>query len=476
MKFKKLKSFDNPHTYIFIIPIVFIVILQILGFDGLYGQDSYEYLRYTKAIKEYFIHGTHPGDYYWPVLYPFIGGLLSLIIGSEVLSLNIITTLSLSFCFLYLLKTIKILYPNHQFSLAYIVIFGMLSPFFLKTGLVIMSDVTTAMFIVVTFYYFVRLYTDKQNRIYPILFFATCAVMTRYPSLFITFPLILYALYLVIKRKAIKDFLIAICTSFLVCIPFFVFQGDSIFNASSNYFFNSWSLMNYFKSSYTTIDGLQTYRFPNLIHSLYVFIHPGYIFIGCILSFLCIKNYKLTFTFPQKITVVSILLYVVFLAGIPFQSTRILGLVFPIVLLFFYPYFLQLMEFKVIRKNLVVLGIVSVVFQLSLWIFTFQHPYKRAVFEKEMVKVLTPYQGKKLYSFDIDISIQGRGLDFEYKNLYMEKYNDFKKNDLVLFNPMKFSKQWVGKNPMINWNFLKENYQLKIIEECPNGWKLYQIQ
>lgn len=476
MKFHKSSIYTKTHIPLFLIPLLFLIILRILEFDGLYGQDSYEYLRYTKAIKEYFVHGIHPGNYYWPVLYPFLGSLLSFITDSEIISLQIITSLSLSFCFLYILKTIRLLYPKHPFSLIYIIVFGVLSPFFLKMSLVVMSDVTAAMFVVLSFYFFAKKYTNQQTRTYPIFFFATCAFLTRYPSLFITFPIILYAFYILFKRKDVNDFIFTLITCSLPCIPFFLLQKDSLFSASSNYFLNSWSLMNYFRSSYITVDGLQSYRFPNLIHSLYIFVHPGFIFIGFILSFIYIKKLKVFFTFPQKMILTSIILYLIFLTGIPFQNTRVLGVLFPIVLLLLFPAFSYLSSFAFIKKHLIIICITSIVIQISMWLFTFQHTYKRAAFENKMVKKLTPYQGKKLFSFDVDIALQGRGLNFDYNSLYKEKVSNFELNDLVLFHPTKFLKQWSGKALITNWDYLNTNYQLKIIEEGPEGWCLYQIQ
>ncbi len=476
MKFQKLSIHTNTPLSLFLIPLLFLIILRIFEFDGLYGQDSYEYLRYTKAIKEYFTHGIHPGSYYWPVLYPFLGSLLSFITGSEIIALQVITSLSLSFCFLYILKIIKILYPEHQFSLVYVIIFGILSPFFLKMSLVAMSDVTTAMFTVLTFYFFVKKYTNQHTRTYPMFFFATCSLMTRYPSLFITLPIILYALYKLIKGKDSKDFIITVIICCLPCIPFVILQKDNLFSASSNYFFNSWSLMNYFRSSYTTIDGLQSYRFPNLIHSLYIFIHPGYIFIGFLLSFFYIKKFNFFFTFPHKVIIISITLYLIFLTGIPFQNTRILALLFPLVLLLFYPVFSYIVSFTFIKKHLFLIGITSIIIQTSMWGLTFQHTYKRTVFEKKMVKKMAPYQGKKLFSFDIDIALQGRGLNFDYNSLHKDMKSNFGLNDLVLFHPTKFLKQWRDKPLINNWNYLNANYQLKIIDKGPEGWMLYQIQ
>lgn len=472
---KKIKSSIYQYWILILIPLLIVIVLRLFGFDGLYGQDSYEYLRYTSAIRKCFFDGTHPGSYYWPVLYPFLGSILSFILGNTIFALQFITAISLSFSCIYLIKIIRLLYPDQKRSFLYILIFGMFSPFFLKMGMVIMSDLMAATFLVITFYYFFKAYYKGTNIAF-VFIFATCAVMTRYASLFIILPVIIYSFFILIKRKAIKNFMIAIFFSSIVTIPFLFFQKDDLFYASSNYFFNSWSLLNYFKSNFKTIDGMGSYPFPNLIHSLYIFIHPGYIYIGMLLSLLFIKNFKLLIGFQQKIIISSILLYLIFLSGIPFQNTRVLGLLFPIVLLFFYPAFSYLINFAFIKKYLVALGVISFVLQIFFWVFTFQHTYKRTILERKMVEILTPYQGGKLHSFDLDIALEGRGLDFEYKNLYSNKEKKFKTNDFVLFHPTKFLKQWSDTNLINNWNYLHKNYQLEVIKNASEGWILYQIK
>ena len=59
--------------------------------------------------------------------------------------------------------------------------------------------------------------------------------------------------------------------------------------------------------------------------------------------------------------------------------------------------------------------------------------------------------------------------------MYLEQYQDFSKNDLILFDPTRYKVQWNGKNPMLNWEFIEQNYKLKIVETHPKGWKLYQV-
>lgn len=449
------------------------IALRVVGFDGLYGQDSYEYLRYANAIQTYITEGMHPGNYFWPVLYPTLGSILGFVTGTAS-ALQLISCVSFSIACIYILKTIRLLYPkvNHRFF--YVFIFALFCPFLLKMGLIVMSDALTLVFVVLSLYFFFKSH-QKNTNLAPIFIFATCALMTRYASLFITFPIILYSLYLVWKRKQFIQLMFATFISILVAIPFLIFQWGALFEASENPFLQVWSVESYFKSSFTTQDGTSSYRFPNLIYTLYVFFHPGFIFIGSILSLITLKNYKSLFTFHQKVLLICSGLYILFLAGIPFQNPRILGLVFPLILILLFPAFLKLTKHTFIQRFLKPIGFFSLVLQLVFFMMTFQLIFKRTIAEKELATMILPYEGKTLYSFDVDLAMKGRGLNFEFKNLYLERYTSFKTSDLILFDPERYKVQWKDKTPMLNWNFIEENYNLKILETHPEGWKLYRI-
>ena len=475
MKLLSLTNISYKNLVLLALPLLLIILLRVIGFDGLYGQDSYEYLRYTNVIQNYITNGIHPGPFFWPVLYPTLGSLLGFLFGSTVFSLQIISCLSFSTACIYIYKTIKLLYPKSKFQFSYVLIFGTLCPFLLKMSVIIMSDVLALSFISISFYYFFKSYYKKTS-LAPIFIFATCALMTRYASLFITFPIIIYSLYLIIKEKKYIQFSIGFLISLIALVPFLIFQWGSLFKASTNSFLTAWSISHFFKSSFTTSDGTTSYKFPNLIYALYIFFHPGFIFIGSLLSFLTLKKRNNLFSFHQKVLLSSSVIYILFLAGIPFQNPRILGLVFPLVLITLFPAFTKLTEFKRFKKHFKLIGIIFIILQLTLFTLTFKLIFARTVTEKELVKMIQPYEGNTLYSFDVDLAMKGRGLDFKFKNMYLTLYKNLQKNDLILFDSERYNSQWKGKNPMLNWEFIKDNYELKIIESHPKGWKLYQIQ
>ncbi|WP_433991510.1 glycosyltransferase family 39 protein [Kordia algicida OT-1] len=459
---------------LFCIPLLCMLALRIVGFDGLYGQDSYEYLRYANAIQTYITDGIHPGNYFWPVLYPTLGSLLGFLFGSTAFALQLISCLSFSIACIYIYKTIRLLYPKTDFRFYYVLIFGVFCPFLLKMGLIVMSDALTLVFVVLAFYFFFKSYY-KNTSLAPIFIFATCALMTRYASIFITFPIIVYTLYLIWKRKQFIQLGIAALLSIFVSIPFLIFQWNALFEASSNPFLKMWSVSNFFQSSFTTQDGVTDYTFPNFIYTLYLFFHPGFIFLGSILSVITLRNYKSLFSFHQKILLICSALYIFFLAGIPFQNPRVLGLVFPLILIVLFPAFVRLMQLKYIKQLVIALGIFFVALQLFFFSMTFKLIFERTIIEKELETMIKPYENNTLYSFDVDLAMQGRGLNFEYKNMFLERYEKFQPNDLILFDSERYQTQWKDKTPMQNWEFIEQNYQLKILETHPEGWKLYRI-
>lgn len=475
MKLYKLTSSIRENAILLVVPFLIVFVLRVFGFDGLYGQDAYEYLRYANAIQEYILGDEHPGNYYWPVLYPTLGSLIGFLFGSTAFALQFISCLSFSVTCVYILKTLRLLYPTSTVHFYYVLIFAAFCPFLLKMGLIVMSDALTLVFVVLSFYFFFKSYV-KSTSLAPIFFFATCAVMTRYASLFITFPLISYALYLVWKRKAFLQLLAACFLSFIVVIPFLIFQWGALFEASSNPFLADWSVLNYFSRSFSTQDGTTTYLLPNLAHILSVFFHPGFIFLGSILCLISFINYKLLFSFSQKTLLICSALYILFLAGIPFQNPRILGLVFPLILLILFPAFEKLMSYKFFKKNSFLIRVVSIMLQLFFFALTFQLIYTRTITEKELAEMIHPYEGTTLYSFDVDLAMQGRGLNFGYKNMFLERYKNVQSGDLILFDANRYKVQWKDRNPMLNWEYMKNNYQLKVLETHPKGWKLYKVE
>ena len=460
-----------------ILVLFFVLISYILGFNGLYGQDSYDYLRFTKALSSYFTSGTNPGSFFWPVNYPFFGAILSLFIPSKIFALQLLSYLSFVVSGVLLYKIIEIIFQASRKSIVvYLALFFLLSPYLLRGSLVIMSDMLALAFSLAVFLFVVK-YTKTGMRI-DFLFaivFSFLAGFTRHHAFVILFVPMLYSLYLVLKRKDYLLLLYSILTALLVVFPTIWFKGNDFTNFTHHQWFTDWSPVNWFSNSFNTSDGQASYRFPNIIYGFFYLVHPGFIFPGLLLILFINKN---EFTrLPARLLLAMIVLNGLFIAGIPFQNLRFHIIIFPFALILFFPAFLKLTK-KVSTNNTLKITVIvlTVIIQTSLFTYIFQKFNSDNKLEKLIATTVGRYKGNPVYTFAIDQAINTYQPEKDIRNIWYNKYENFEPGSLFLFNEKKFKKQWEGKNPWINWQNVNKNYKLEILETLPGGWALYEIQ
>ncbi|MFN3967662.1 hypothetical protein, partial [Flavobacterium sp.] len=446
----------------------------VLDFDGLYGQDAYEYLRYTNALHAFLSNGTNPGDYFWPLYYPVFGAILGFVL-KPAISLQAISIFSFLITVKYLIKIIGLLYPKSKTASLYILLFFFLSPIAFRLSLVVMSDMLTVAFIVLC-YYNSLLYLKKETVLNLVLalLFGVSAVMTRYVAFVVLFPLGISVLFFIMKAKErLKHLPLLLLIALLLILPHLIVRNQNSIAFLGHNWLKEWSVFNFFQSAFNADDGLSHYFLPNILYAFSAAFDPRYFFAGVflIIPFFKVKNRaKFLWLFVS-----AFMLYGFFLAGIPYQNNRYLFLSFPILLVVLFPYFnwiLELIRNKKLKNSMISL---VVILQMILCFLALKPMLERNSFERKVATQIRPYQNNTLYSFDIDIALQGRDLKFNYQNLWTKKYNKFEENALVLFHPNKFESKWKGQNLMLNWEFLKRNYNLKIISHFPDGWKLYKI-
>ncbi len=463
--------------FIFILfPFFFIIIFRSFGFDGLYGQDSYEYLRYTRALLTFYHEGMYPGDYFWPLYYPLIGSIISFITGHEILVLQLLSISMIAIIAVYLKKTIHFLYQSDQYSYYYIILFFIFSPYVIKIGTSIMSDMLSACFFLISFFHGICYLKNKKIKcLYFTSSFAIAAVMTRYATGILLFPLFIIILLTLYKHRSHIIHLIPIILfSLLLISPHLFIKSNNPSGFLQHSWLVDWNLKNIFSNEFVTPDGYQRTAFINFIYIFFNFFHPIYLFIGVLFLFFLKKN-----DLKNKwlrLLYISILCYAVFLGGIPFQNKRFLLLSFPLIMIVLYPAFLRIMSISLIIRYRYLLLTGCFLIQLCLNYISLKPLFQRVSFEKEIIILMNPYQNNVLYSFDVDIALQVRELLFEYHNMYLNIYTHFNTGDLILFNPSKFEEQWQNKNPMINWNHIQAEYKLKTLFKTSEGWLLLKIQ
>jgi hypothetical protein len=130
----KVTEFILKHKFetgLLFIPVFAFIGLRILGFDGLYGQDSYEYLRYSIEIKKFFLTGIHPGHSYWTAGFPILAALFSFLFPAN-LSIQLVSFLSLYGVLYFTWRLIMLLYKEHSNALIFLSTALLLSPIYIE--------------------------------------------------------------------------------------------------------------------------------------------------------------------------------------------------------------------------------------------------------------------------------------------------------------------------------------------------------
>jgi 4-amino-4-deoxy-L-arabinose transferase-like glycosyltransferase len=458
---------------LFYIAFIFVVIRFVLGFDGLYGQDAYEYLRYTEALKTFFIDGKAPGDYFWGIYYPFLGSLLSFMVPDFSLALQLVSTISLVITTVYLEKTIVVIHKeNDTKNIPFL--FFTLSPFVFLHGFLAMSDMLACCLIFVSFYYLLNYLETQKNHSFLLgIAIGTLAVMTRYGSFIALLPVGILVAITIFKNRKWGIFVVSIFISLIILLPHLLIRTKNSVEFLSHDWLTSWNFLHLFQSKFTTHEGEINNHFINLIYCCYQFIHPVFLPLGIILIIFFVAKGKSSHYKYKPLLLTTIIVFALFLGGIHYQNKRYLIATMPFVILFLYPIIKQFMTFCIRKK---IMHVLLIVVQIGLCFYFGNKYYLRNQLEKKTCREISEYQGNTLYSLDMDVAIQGRKLDFNYQNLYLKEYTSFENKGYVLINEANVEQQWKNRNPMMNWLRLQKYYQLKTIKKLNLDWTLYQIE
>ena len=442
------------------------------SFDGLYGQDAYEYLRYTEALKAFFTTGKNPGDYFWGVYYPIFGSILSFLIPNIALALQLISVFSLVITSLYVDKIIRLMYKENASHNIPFLLFT-LSPIVLIHSVLAMSDLLTCCFVTIAFYSLLQFLETSKNKHFLIgIAFCCIAILTRYASAVVLLPICIMVLYRLLKNRNYKILLYSIPIIVIIAIPHLLIRSQNSLQFLSHQWLQTWNIFNLFQSDFVTGDGTMNNHFINLVYVFFSVLHPTFLFIGILLIAFSIINRSFKIYNYSTLLLLSILIYSLFLGGISFQNKRFLILSFPLVIVYLFPIIKKLFETINHPKTL----FISIfIIQISLGIYFGITFYERNLLEQTISKEMKQFEGSTLYVLDIDVALQGRKMAFNYKNLWKEKYTNYEKNALVLVNEKQLIKQWKGKNPMLNWGNIETYYKIHKLKSFQGDFNLFRI-
>lgn len=454
----------------------FLLIRYGLVFNGLYGQDAHEYYRYGKAMYEFFRGGEHPGAFFWPVIYPGAGAALACLLRDPLLALQGISVLAFAGTAGLLYSLLQHLHrAKNMHALLFVVLFFSLSPLCLNAAHVVMSDMLAAFLVMLAVYSLLRL--ENHFSLFWLLlcaFSAAAACSTRYAAVVLLFPAGLRVLYLGYTHKAWGALLSALLLACLVLVPHFLLKEEKWSQFLQSDIFLGWHPLNLFRRRMESPSGMFSYPLPNLLYTFYHAYHPGYLFVGALLV---AGVQKQDFASALSKTLLAcVLLYALFIAGIPLQNKRFLLISFPMLLMLLYPSFQRLWQRFVRGKGRILVPGALVAVQLFIFLQVFKPLYRFNQLQESVATALHSRPERVVYAFALDPAIRSYGIPQEVRNLWTEAYTDFEPGALVLFNEPLLAEQWKGRNPMINWEKLRRQHRLDTLRHWEGGWTLYRIE
>ncbi len=446
-----------------------------IGFDGLYGQDSFEYLRYATALRQWWLGGADPGWHAWPVGYGLTGALLSLAGWEGALAMQGISALALVATLYATRQLALLLQPQVERAVLdlYLLLGLALAPLLLRADVLVMSDLLALGWMMAALLCLARYREAQQGR--WVALFALCAGLamnTRYATLL---PLLPAGLYLgwQLGRARRSGWLLAVLAIVAVTwIPHLLLKQGAAGELFHHYSLTLWSLHHWFERAFVTGDGYQSYRLPNLLYALYPLYHPA-LLLGGPLLLLGWRRGDLADPLA-RLLLAGLLLYLAFIAGIPLQNQRFLILAVPLVLLLLLPAALRLWY---LLPRWARLGAVAtaLLFQLGLTAREMVPLLERNRWERALAAEVASYPAAPLYTFDVTMALRARGVPEPVIDLWLAPIEHYPTGAYVLFNAPRFARQWQGHRLMQNWDRLQRGYQLETLFQHGDGWTLYRI-
>lgn len=449
---------------------IFFLIYRTLNFNGLYGQDAHEYYRYTLALANFLTGGPEAGTFFWPVLYPAAGAILSIVF-PNILSLQILSLLSGAWTYINFCRILNLMYPKGTMRQRYAFLYLFCSPFFIRAFSIGMSDILAMAFLTASWLKYLEWNSRREMHLMLIsICFGLFAVQTRYVSIILLIPLVPGILSIIKERST--NILIIVFGIILALTPSIIFRSTDLEDIASHPWVSSWNPLNIFKHSFITQEGTFNYTFPNIAYVLAVIFHPGFMFTGIILMYF---NFKTNFI-KFKWWIIALGVYLIFLAGIPFQNLRFLLLAFPIVLLLLYPGYEEMMRKVIFKRYKIILFALVIVIQLALAARAIEPLY---IYQQEEIAVsneIKKYPNSTIYCFGINGALKTYDVQQEVINLWNVSNPLLPSGALFLYNQVRFEKQYKITPPGKIYQKMRGQGRLMYLKTLPNGWQLYRIR
>jgi len=481
----------HPQFYLRFSPLLvvtgLILLSMALSFDGLYGQDAHEYLRLSRVYFD-FLKGKisvlgHDAHSELAGGYPIAGALLRFLLPDSGLSLLVVSWLSAGLAVWMFERLLRLwapgTSPKSRWTFTGLVLVA--SPYFIRAGITVMSDALGLFFLLGALYWGLEvLESGRARSAVWAAFFAGVAVITRLTAAAFLLPFAMAIGWHLLQRRQFGWAIAAVLAGVVALLPHFYFGVME--NLTQNVFdhatLRDWSASSFFKRYFSNSNGAYQYFLPNGLYIFAPLAHPGF----CLpVSLLFLMAKKTDFHHPsQRVLLACLAIFLFFIGGLPCQNMRYLLPAYIVLLLFLFPAWDRVFSYGFYFFKKLTWTIFSLVFLVQVvgTIKILVHPVSRNRLEKSLASGIRQVatSGDTVFTFDMDGAMRSYLPDFQIKNLWERRYEDFPVGSFILFNEGGLRAQWQGQNPMLNWDFANEKYQVREMWRQTNGWALYKIE
>lgn len=473
---QKINQFLDTYYHLLLISSYFVIffVFKCLDFNGLYGQDAYEYYNYANELQHFWQNGGNLGECHYPIFYPFMGSVLSLFLPTET-ALQSISIICFLLTFYFLRKIICILYSDLQLVSLYLLLFGILSPYFFRLSICIMSDMLAIAATCGLIFY--TLSFQKTNASFYFFLSLACAfmaILTRYASILVVLPPILAVIYHFYKNNSFRNLIIFFVFTVGVILALIYFKKSYLQNMTSHSAYINWSFFNFFKSHFNIRgEGIQTYFLPNFLYGTLHYLHPAYILLAPIFIFFIRKK-------DLKIPIfilLSMIIYALFLMGFPNQNIRLQTFMMPFLLILCANAFERFIHyFSFFQKAYISYLFISSTCLIAMGLITLSTQkivhYNKV--EKAICLKTNTIPSPLIYTLGMEGALKAYKFPAPIHSLFNEKIDYLPPNSLFLLAP-NFTTQWQGHTAMQNWDFTTEHYNTQKLFSLPDKWELWQV-